>query len=284
MKEENKSPSGRRLVMGDIHGASLALDQVLERCNFDFENDTLIQLGDIADGWSGVYDCVETLLKVKNLIPLRGNHDEFFVEWLNRGMHPQGWKQGGYGTLRSYSIHAGLGDIDPLKRAKSSYSTVLTYKDIPDSHKDFWRSQHYIYRDQRDIFVHGGFNRHSHLSEQNPDVFIWDRDLFMSAMSFEFTLNKLDDSNRIKKFKIKDPVVERIFIGHTSTVNWSYEKLYPEKQIQGNITEPIFAGPVINLDTGAGFKGKLTVMDADTLEFWQSDNVDELYPDERGRN
>jgi serine/threonine protein phosphatase 1 len=257
--------------MGDIHGASLALEQVLERCNFDFENDTLIQLGDIADGWSGVYDCVETLLKVKNLIPLRGNHDEFFVEWLNRGMHPQGWKQGGHATLESYSVKAGI-------------EKGLTYKDIPESHRIFWSSQHYIYRDGKDIFVHGGFNRHFHLYEQNPDVLIWDRDLFMSAMSFEFTLNKLDASNRIKKFKIKDPLVKRVFIGHTSTVNWKYERLYPEKGIQGNVTEPIFAGPVINLDTGAGFKGKLTVMDADTLEFWQSDNVDELYPDERGRN
>lgn len=41
---------------------------------------------------------------------------------------------------------------------------------------------------------------------------------------------------------------------------------------------------VWNIDTGAGFKGKLTIMDADTKEFWQSDPVPELYPNEKGRN
>lgn len=40
---------------------------------------------------------------------------------------------------------------------------------------------------------------------------------------------------------------------------------------------------VWNLDTGSGFSGKLTIMDIDTKEFWQSDFVRELYPNENGR-
>ena len=35
----------RTLVMGDIHGAALALQQCFERAQFDFDNDCLIQLG-----------------------------------------------------------------------------------------------------------------------------------------------------------------------------------------------------------------------------------------------
>ena len=46
---------GRRIVCGDIHGAHLALLQCLERSNFDFENDTLILIGDVVDGWPYVY-------------------------------------------------------------------------------------------------------------------------------------------------------------------------------------------------------------------------------------
>lgn len=266
--------------MGDIHGANLALEQVLERCNFDYENDTLIQLGDVADGWSGVYESVEILLKIKNLIALRGNHDQFFVDWLNTGIHPYKWTQGGRATLLSYCRHIG---IENIVNRMSGFTSSLNPIDIPESHIKFWTSQHLYYRDGRDMFVHGGFNRHLPISGQDPDVFIWDRDLFMSAMSFEFTLNKFDASNRIKKFKLNDPVIERVFIGHTSTVNWKYERVYPELGIQGNVTTPIKAGPVINLDTGAGFKGRLTIMDVDTEEIWQSDNVDELYPDEKGR-
>jgi len=33
------------------------------------------------------------------------------------------------------------------------------------------------------------------------------------------------------------------------------------------------------MDTGAGWSGKLTIMDIDTNEFWQSDVVKDLYPE-----
>jgi serine/threonine protein phosphatase 1 len=41
---------------------------------------------------------------------------------------------------------------------------------------------------------------------------------------------------------------------------------------------------VWNIDTGAAFTGKLTIMDIDTRQFWQSDPVKNLYPGETGRN
>ncbi|CEN32952.1 hypothetical protein CCAN12_280002 [Capnocytophaga canimorsus] len=39
-----------------------------------------------------------------------------------------------------------------------------------------------------------------------------------------------------------------------------------------------------NVDTGCAFKGKITVMDIQTKQFWQSDPVWQCYPDEQGRN
>jgi serine/threonine protein phosphatase 1 len=33
------------------------------------------------------------------------------------------------------------------------------------------------------------------------------------------------------------------------------------------------------MDTGAGWAGKLTIMDVQTKEYWQSDPVQSLYPD-----
>jgi serine/threonine protein phosphatase 1 len=41
---------------------------------------------------------------------------------------------------------------------------------------------------------------------------------------------------------------------------------------------------VWNMDTGAAFTGRLSVMDVDTKEFFQSDVVQGLYPGETGRN
>ena len=48
--------------------------------------------------------------------------------------------------------------------------------------------------------------------------------------------------------------------------------------------KPLFKNSVWNLDTGAAFKGALTIMDIDSKEFWQSDLLQELYPEEIGRN
>lgn len=49
---ENINKKGRRFCIGDIHGAYLAFKQLLDDVNFDYENDKLISLGDIVDGWS----------------------------------------------------------------------------------------------------------------------------------------------------------------------------------------------------------------------------------------
>ena len=62
----------RTFVIGDIHGACRALRQCLERSSFDYTNDILISLGDVADGWPETKDAIDELLKVKNLVYLLG--------------------------------------------------------------------------------------------------------------------------------------------------------------------------------------------------------------------
>ena len=55
-----------------------------------------------------------------------------------------------------------------------------------------------------------------------------------------------------------------IFVGHTTT------EIY-------NTLQPIHVCNVWNIDTGAGWSGKLTIMDIDTKEYWQSDLSKDLY-------
>ena len=64
---------------------------------------------------------------------------------------------------------------------------------------------------------------------------------------------------------------KEIYIGHT-----------PVSRIQK--TTPVQMANVWNVDTGAAFKGPLTIMDVDTKEFWQSEPLPSLYPTEKGRN
>jgi len=41
---------------------------------------------------------------------------------------------------------------------------------------------------------------------------------------------------------------------------------------------------VWNIDTGAAFNGRLTGINVETKQYWQSDIVQQLYPNEKGRN
>jgi serine/threonine protein phosphatase 1 len=277
----------KTFVMGDIHGGYKALLQCLERSGFNKQTDTLIQLGDVADGWSEVYQCVEELLTIPNLISIKGNHCSWFQEYLEFGIHPVSWLQGGEGTLRSYCEVLGKEYYESRRpRQGSVWKTNMLNTDVPETHIKFFKNQARYYKDDsNNVFVHGGFNRHNLLADQLPeDIFWWDRDLWMQALSF----GTVTGMGQELKFKIKEPVNE-IFIGHTATVNWTKNKFVRKPDgreliVKAPIVTPMHAANIWNLDTGGGFKGKLTIMDVNTKEYWQSDNVDELYGYEEGRN
>lgn len=72
----------REFVIGDIHGEYQKLIKCLKAVNFDYQNDKLIQLGDIVDRGPHSYHCIEELKLIKNLILIKGNHDECWFEGL----------------------------------------------------------------------------------------------------------------------------------------------------------------------------------------------------------
>ena len=94
------------------------------------------------------------------------------------------------------------------------------------------------------------------MEEHGPDDFMWDRTLIQDAMNDRVGDNRFSE----------------IFIGHTTTSRYD------------PTLKPVIIDNVIALDQGCGWEGKLTLMDIDTKEYWQSDLSYELYPDERGRN
>jgi len=254
-----------KYVIGDIHGTYEALIQCLERSGFDYENDLLITLGDIVDGFSGSFKVVEELLKIKNRIDIIGNHDEWFHDFLNFGIHPDSWSQGGLGTAKSYAEGIGIEfkyttKVTPRVRQlpKREYMTNLISSDIPESHVKFFRGQHKYYKDEdNNIFVHGGFVREMSVKNTPIEICTWDRKMWNQALSAKATKSNLRFTEEVKN----------VFIGHTSTLSWGSDL-------------PMKADKVWNIDTGGGGEGKLTIMNVDTEEFWQSDLVDELYPEE----
>lgn len=140
-----------------------------------------------------------------------------------------------------------------IHRASMGYEPLLHPGDIPQQHLNFFRRQKLFCIDEAGhCFVHGGFDPNADLAGQRPEVFYWDRDLWTEATRFEGS-----------RLPMKEPF-ESVFIGHTSTTNWKTD-------------QPLYAAGIWNLDTGAGNIGRLTIMDVDTKEFWQSDPVEELY-------
>ncbi len=178
---------GRTFAVGDIHGMSESLNKVLAQSGFDYENDTLISLGDVVDRGPDSCQCIETLLQIKNLIAIKGNHDDWWKECLITGIHPVNMSHGGHNTLISY------GNIDP---------TV---------HLPFFNKQitHYI-DDQNRLFVHAGFKTDEPFDQQNPTNYYWNRDLWARALSYK--------NRGMADFPYSLPFKE-IYIGHTPTIN-----------------------------------------------------------------
>ncbi|MFA5802549.1 MAG: metallophosphoesterase [Thermoleophilia bacterium] len=225
----------KTFVLGDIHGAWRALRQVFERSGFDAKKDELIFLGDAVDGWPQSPECVEELMRVKNLVYLLGNHDAWALDWLKDGRISSEWlEQGGQATLDAYSL-------PQWNEKKAEHIEFLSNARL-----------NYLDRENR-LFVHGGIDPMLPLDQQDEQDLIWDRTLFDLAGGV--------------------PEYREIFIGHTVTLTEN-----TDKPLQFGKNDNIW-----RLDTGAGWDGRLTIMDVETREYWQSDPVAELYPDEKGR-
>lgn len=243
----------KTFVIGDIHGGLKALVQVLERAKVS-KNDTLIFLGDFVDGWSespAVLDFLIALKEKQNCIFIRGNHDDLLLKWLckdNEGFDERMWfNHGGEASALSYQ------NIENSTKEKH----IQFLLSLQDYHLD----------DENRLFIHAGFTNVKGVEhEYFKPLFYWDRTLWETALAMDNQLSKdaLTYPNRLKLYK-------EIYIGHT-----------PVTKIDETI--PINKACVWNVDTGAAFQGKLTIMDVDTKEFWQSDDLSDLYPNEKGRN
>lgn len=240
----------RTLVIGDIHGGLLALEQVLERAKVTAD-DRLIFLGDYADGWSQtpqVIDFLIDLQRTHDCILMRGNHDDLLHQWLNGAQDNLLWnKHGGSVTIAAYENIA-----DDIRQKHSAFLESLS-----DYHLD----------DQNRLFVHAGFTSlHGVLLEHFPRMLFWDRTLWETALALDPNM-KTDDLSYPRRFLL----YQEIYIGHTPVTRIGQ-------------TVPANRANVWNVDTGAAFAGPLTIMDVDSKQFWQSDPLPELYPHENGRN
>ncbi len=146
---------------------------------------------------------------------------------------------------------------EPIWATQGGDATFNSY--IPQSHIEFLKNAHLWYEENNIVFVHGGIDPNKKMEKQEKIRCIWDRELFNAALHKHY-----------KKPSYEYGGFKEIFIGHTTTIS------------HGSI-KPIHYCNLWNLDTGGGWGGKLTIMDLNTKEFWQSDAVSDLYPGAQGR-
>lgn len=240
----------RTVAIGDIHGGLKALIELLEEINIT-PGDTLIFLGDYVDGWKDSANVVSYLIelaKQNSCIFLRGNHDDLTYRWLKTGELNEQWLQ-----------HGGQSSIDAYRD--------FTSEEI-ENHLNFYEQMLNYYIDKQNrLFVHAGFtNLHGPEQEYYESSFYWDRTLWETALSLDKSLPTTH-----KFYPVRLKLFKEIFIGHTPVTRIGEQK-------------PVKMANVWNIDTGAAFKGKLSGIDVDTKNVWQSQPVYTLYPNEEGRN
>jgi len=178
----------RTFVLGDPHGNLRGLLQVLKLAEFSKEEDILICIGDVADGWPETAELIEELLTIKNLIPIMGNHDYWLRNYLEQGWEPELWlKQGGLATYGSYAAKPEL---------------KIKHRDLY-----FPKCVFYYIDCNNNAYVHGGYTSKEGLGYDSEDTYMWDRDLWTKAQSAK--------GNGLKMTKMYN----KLFIGHTS-VGW----------------------------------------------------------------
>lgn len=271
---------GRKFVIGDVHGRARALKEVLGKAGFDYDNDKLILLGDIVDGGYNTNAVVRELSKVKKLVFVIGNHDKMFMDFLFKGATAKHWlNQGGASTLNSYG-----GIVVPNAEVLGEpYCIDVDGVKIPRAHVEFFARSKLYHVEDDCLFVHAGIDPRKTMSEQDEHSLLWDRKIIEYA-----------EKNDIEGF-------EKVYIGHTTTqhiereiLNFKCRGCGLETEEEATVkkamhefmrcpkckctdifqslgcTKPVKIGNLVCVDTGAGWDGRLTMLDVDSEKYYQS--------------
>jgi serine/threonine protein phosphatase 1 len=175
-------------AIGDIHGRSDLLAELLSQIEQDAAasgatTKTLVFLGDYVDRGPdsrGVIDLLATGLPSGFKAHfLKGNHEEFLLDFLADPSSLDGWlRNGGEETLRSYNV-----DVDGLeaRRAPPLAWQAALLDVLPKAHWRFLESLELKRVIGDYVFVHAGLRPGVPLEDQKPDDLLWIRQLFLDC-------------------------------------------------------------------------------------------------------
>lgn len=208
----------RRLVVSDIHGEGKRLLEVLDKAGYEPGVDRLFLLGDYIDRGSDskyTVDMVRSLVK-DGAVALKGNHEAMMWDALTKKSST--WMFNG-GEDTAFDFRG-----SNLEEAAEWLNNLPLYHEEPDC-----------------ILVHAGIFPGLPLEEQNPNNFLWIREVFYN--------------------NYHGP--KKVIFGHTPTP-YLYQGAVPKQEQY----KPWRGSHMLGIDTGAVYGGPLTLVDIDSEDTW----------------
>jgi serine/threonine protein phosphatase 1 len=157
----------RVFIIGDIHGCLDMFKSLMDKIEWRPDKDRLIFLGDYVDRGAnpkGVVDHILYLTKCSDHIEcLMGNHEEIFLDYLNKRNSELFIRNGGWNTVASYQA-------DKSKEDKSL---------VPANHIAFLNSLESFIELEEYYVVHAGFRPGIDVKDQSLEDMIWIRETFV---------------------------------------------------------------------------------------------------------
>ncbi len=176
-------------AIGDIHGRNDLLVELIGMIRADIaaqdapKRATLVFLGDYVDRGPTSNRVLDTIIELQadpvlEIIALRGNHDQFMLDFLRDGQKGPTWMGfGGAQTLLAYGVSPPRGrDEEKWDAAAKSLAEAL-----PDSHRVFLESLPYFAVAGDYVFVHAGVRPDIELRNQRASDVLCIRDSFLES-------------------------------------------------------------------------------------------------------
>lgn len=181
-------PEGVRVyAVGDIHGRiDLLVDvqrQILDDANRSPApaSPIVVYLGDYIDRGLNSREVIDRLIDSPlpgfETVTLRGNHDQFLLDFLDNPACGEAWlKYGGDATLYSYGVlpPADFAAADSLASLRDQLLEA-----VPARHVSFLANCQLAYESGDYLFVHAGVDPAKSLARQNARDLMWIRDKFL---------------------------------------------------------------------------------------------------------
>lgn len=162
-------------AVGDVHGRADLLAKVHETVDADMARSASpgpvreIYVGDYIDRGSESKAVVDRLLARaagRDIVFLRGNHEQYMLDWLDGRARLQPWKQvGALATLRSYGLSASM----LTRPAREEDMRSAFAKAMPASHLAFYRRTQLSCVVGPYAFVHAGLRPGVPLAVQSSE-------------------------------------------------------------------------------------------------------------------